>query len=232
VVPSDDCRQLSTSATGSGVGLFRAIRSGFPRIQSRFARAPSLGQAEAGPRQIGPYGSLRPLTCAVSSLAGDGIDDQQRCRSHIDPSDGAPSLQQTIEPVQYRVRAHPPPCGDGFDLSARDGLCYPNGFLRPQDQAARQYQGYRGGRYPVPCGNGADVDSREGQCYPNGTVPPQFKSSRTYPLEYGGGRAVPCGHGADIDIRDGLCYPTGAVPRRFQQGRLRYERRDGYYVLR
>jgi hypothetical protein len=53
----------------------------------------------------------------------------------------APSLQQTIEPVQYRVRAHPPPCGDGFDLSARDGLCYPNGFLRPQDQAARQYQG-------------------------------------------------------------------------------------------
>jgi hypothetical protein len=132
-----------------------------------------------------------------------------------------PSLQQTIDPVQYRVYAHPPPCGDGFDLSARDGLCYPNGYLRPRDQAARQ--GYGGGRYPVPCGNGADVDSRDGQCYPNGTVPLRYQAGRTYPLEYGSGRQpVPCGNGADIDIRDGLCYPTGTVPRRYQQGRRHY----------
>ena len=47
--------------------------------------------------------------------------------------------------VQYRVPAHPPPCGHGWDLSARDGLCYPNGYLPPQDQAARQYQEGRPG---------------------------------------------------------------------------------------
>jgi hypothetical protein len=88
----------------------------------------------------------------------------------------APALPQT---VQYRVPAHPPPCGDGWDLSARDGLCYPNGYLAPQDQAARQYQRYyRGGRYPVPCGHGTDLDSRDGQCYPTGTVPPQYQQGR------------------------------------------------------
>src|ERR1700681_1196702 len=82
--------------------------------------------------------------------------------------------------AQYRVYAHPPPCGNGFDLSARDGLCYPNGYLAPQDQAARQYPGpvYRGGRYPVPCGNGADLDIRDGLCYPNGQVPTQFQQGR------------------------------------------------------
>jgi hypothetical protein len=64
-------------------------------------------------------------------------------------------------------------------VSARDGLCYPNGYLAPQDQAARQYpRYYRGGRYPVPCGNGADVDVRDGQCYPNGMVPPQYQQGR------------------------------------------------------
>jgi hypothetical protein len=84
-----------------------------------------------------------------------------------------PPLPQT---VQYRVRAHPPPCGHGWDLSARDGLCYPNGFLPPQEQAARQR--YYGGRYPVPCGHGADQDSRDGLCYPNGTVPPQYQVGR------------------------------------------------------
>jgi hypothetical protein len=88
----------------------------------------------------------------------------------------APALAQT---VQYRVPAHPPPCGHGWDQSARDGLCYPNGYLPPQDQAARQYQrSYRGGRYPVPCGHGTDLDSRDGQCYPTGTVPPQFQEGR------------------------------------------------------
>ena len=85
----------------------------------------------------------------------------------------------TPQAVQYRVPAHPPPCGHGWDLSARDGLCYPNGYLPPQDQAARQYQrSYRGGRYPVPCGHGTDLDSRDGQCYPTGTVPPQDQQGR------------------------------------------------------
>ena len=86
----------------------------------------------------------------------------------------APVLPQT---VQYGVPAHPPPCGHGWDLSARDGLCYPNGYLPPQDQAARQRY-YRGGRYPVRCGHGADVDVRDGQCYPTGTVPEQYQQGR------------------------------------------------------
>ena len=82
--------------------------------------------------------------------------------------------------VQYHVPVRRPPCGHGWDVSAHDGLCYPNGFLPPQDQAARQYpRHYRGdGRYPVPCGHGADLDSRDGQCYPTGTVPPQFQEGR------------------------------------------------------
>jgi hypothetical protein len=88
----------------------------------------------------------------------------------------APVSPQT---VQYNVRPYPPPCGHGWDLAARDGLCYPNGYLPPQEQASRQYQRYyRGGRYPVPCGDGADLDSRDGRCYPNGTVPPQFQEGR------------------------------------------------------
>jgi hypothetical protein len=110
---------------------------------------------------------------------------------------GEPLVQQ----IQYRTYAHPPPCGHGWDLSARDGMCYPNGALPPQDQAARQRnygrgygdrgdreyyggRGYRGGRYPVPCGDGADVDIRDGQCYPNGTVPPQFQEGRLRPRYY------------------------------------------------
>ena len=93
----------------------------------------------------------------------------------------APVLPQTVSPqtVQYGVPAHPPPCGHGWDQSARDGLCYPNGYLAPQDQAARQRQRYHGGgRYPVPCGHGADVDVRDGLCYPNGMVPPQYQQGR------------------------------------------------------
>jgi hypothetical protein len=66
----------------------------------------------------------------------------------------------------------------------------------------------------------------------HGHPSPQSQSGGYFPLEYGNGRPpVPCGDGADLDIRDGLCYPTGTVPRRWQQGRLRYQRRDGYYVL-
>ncbi|MBR0698237.1 hypothetical protein [Bradyrhizobium lablabi] len=52
-----------------------------------------------------------------------------------------------VENVQYGgVPVRRPPCGHGWDISARDGLCYPNGYLAPQDQAARQRY-YRGGGY-------------------------------------------------------------------------------------
>lgn len=117
-----------------------------------------------------------------------------------------PNASETlIQEIQYRVYAHPPPCGHGYDLSARDGLCYPNGVLPPQDQAARQRyyrrdyddrgyggggyeeRGYRGGRYPVPCGgDGVDLDIRDGRCYPTGTVPRQFQNRPEY--QYGGPR--------------------------------------------
>ena len=92
--------------------------------------------------------------------------------------------------VQYRVPVRPPPCGDHWDLSARDGMCYPNGYLRPEDQAAMQgyyqrgyaeprpYYGTR--RRPVPCTDGADLDTRDGLCYPNGTVPDQFQNKPYY----------------------------------------------------
>ena len=84
----------------------------------------------------------------------------------------ASAVERPLE-VQYRgVPRHPPPCGDHWDQSARDGMCYPNGYLRPEDQAALQgyYQGprpyYGMRRRPVPCGHGADVDIRDGVCYP------------------------------------------------------------------
>jgi len=58
--------------------------------------------------------------------------------------------------AQYRAYGHPPPCGNGFDLDARDGMCYPNGMVPPQFQTGRRYYGGGGGggygRYPVPCG--------------------------------------------------------------------------------
>lgn len=102
------------------------------------------------------------------------------------------STSPEMQPVQYyRVRPFPPPCGDGFDISARDGLCYPNGYLPPQDQAARQGRYYGGGRRPVPCGNGADIDSRDGQCYPTGTVPRRFQQGRQYDQDYGYQRRPP-----------------------------------------
>jgi hypothetical protein len=85
--------------------------------------------------------------------------------------DGASALQQ----VQYRY-GHPPPCGNGFDMDSRDGMCYPNGTVPRRFQTGRQY--YYGGRRPVPCGNGADLDIRDGLCYPNGEVPPQFQQGR------------------------------------------------------
>jgi hypothetical protein len=117
--------------------------------------------------------------------------------SAVAPDVVAPVLPQA---VQYHVPARPPPCGHGWDLSARDGLCYPNGYLPPQEQAARQYpRYYRGGRYPVPCGHGADLDVRDGQCYPNGMVPPQYQQGRQQ--YYGGGyyRRPPQGRYYDQD---------------------------------
>ncbi|MEY9384629.1 hypothetical protein ABIF93_002886 [Bradyrhizobium japonicum] len=72
----------------------------------------------------------------------------------------SPTIQPPTQQVQYGVPRHPPPCGHGWDLSARDGMCYPNGYLPPQEMDAyrRGYQRgggyYRGGRYPVPCGHG------------------------------------------------------------------------------
>jgi hypothetical protein len=89
-----------------------------------------------------------------------------------------------VHEIQYRVPVRRPPCGHGWDISARDGMCYPNGYLHPEEMDAyrRGYHrggGYHGGgRYPVRCGHGADVDLRDGLCYPNGTVPPQFQSGR------------------------------------------------------
>jgi hypothetical protein len=91
---------------------------------------------------------------------------------------GSAAAPVSPQAVQYRVPAYPPPCDHGWDLSARDGLCYPNGYLPPQEQAARQQRYYRGGRYPVPCGHGSDVDSRDGLCYPTGTVPEQYQQGR------------------------------------------------------
>jgi hypothetical protein len=117
------------------------------------------------------------------------------------PPSGANAGVSLVQEAQYRAYAHPPPCGHGWDLSARDGMCYPNGALPPQDQAARQRyrgqqyeerdyggreyyggregygdRGYRGGRYPVPCGDGTDLDVRDGRCYPTGMVPRRFQN--------------------------------------------------------
>jgi hypothetical protein len=113
------------------------------------------------------------------------------------------SGQPLVQEIQYRVPVRPPPCGHGWDLSARDGMCYPNGYLPRQEMDAYRRGYHRGGDsyYPLEYG--------------------------------GGRRPVRCGHGADVDIRDGLCYPNGTVPRRFQQGRQGYHyHRNGYYEMR
>jgi hypothetical protein len=80
-----------------------------------------------------------------ASLAAAALIAQLGSPVHT-PSQGEAFVLQT----QYRVYAHPPPCGDGFDLSARDGLCYPNGYLAPQDQAARRISGARVSRWQIP----------------------------------------------------------------------------------
>jgi hypothetical protein len=101
----------------------------------------------------------------------------------------AVDVQPSVQQVQYGVPRHPPPCGRGWDVGARDGWCYPNGYLPPQEQQALQGyyrggRGYGGGRYPVPCGDGADVDIRDGQCYPTGTVPRRFQEGLQYRRGY------------------------------------------------
>jgi carbohydrate-selective porin OprB len=124
------------------------------------------------------------LAVQLSTMPGGVVAPVQPQASLPQASLPQASLPQT---VQYRVPAYPPPCDHGWDLSARDGLCYPTGYLPPQEQAARQYpRHYRGGRYPVPCGHGTDLDSRDGQCYPTGTVPPQYQQGRQQ--YYGEGR--------------------------------------------
>ena len=91
-----------------------------------------------------------------------------------------PVARPLAQPVQYGgVPVRRPPCGHGWDLSARDGLCYPNGYLPPQTSRRDSINinvPHRGGRYPVPCGHGADLDARDGLCYPTGTVPKQFRA--------------------------------------------------------
>lgn len=50
------------------------------------------------------------------------------------------------QPVKYEeqpvkrqeVSPMPPPCADGWDQAARDGLCYPSGYLLPKEQASRR----------------------------------------------------------------------------------------------
>lgn len=107
-----------------------------------------------------------------------------------------PAAPQPPIQAQYGVPSHPPPCGHGWDLSAVDGLCYPNGTLPPQEQSARVggYYHRGGGHY-----RGDGYYREEGGYSRHGRYP------------------VPCrGHGVDRDMRDGRCYPTGTVPRRFQ----------------
>ena len=90
-------------------------------------------------------------------------------------NDGNPPVQE----IQYRRYGRPPPCGHGYDVDSRDGMCYPNGMVPPQFQPGRYYPlEYGGGRRPVPCGHGADADIRDGLCYPNGTVPRRFQQGR------------------------------------------------------
>jgi hypothetical protein len=89
--------------------------------------------------------------------------------------EGNPFAQE----IRYRRVGHPPPCGHGYDLDERDGLCYRNGMVPPRFQSGRYYPlEYGGGRRPVPCGHGADADIRDGLCYPTGTVPRRFQAGR------------------------------------------------------
>ena len=124
--------------------------------------------------------------------------------SAVAPDLVAPVLPQN---VQYRVPVHPPPCGHGWDLSARDGMCYPNGYLPPQDQAARQYQRhYGGGRYPARRADttiGTEASGRLGWHPPNVRPPERYgrRSSATASATTATSEAMVYGFGS---------HPSGA----------------------
>jgi hypothetical protein len=154
-------------------------------IQTRFITQPSqfgralweklvyLIQTSIAPKPDRQVTSWLPGVCPmILTIAASALALQLSSM----PASAPPPL---IQPVQYGAPRHPPPCGHGWDLSARDGMCYPNGYLAPQEQDAfRRQRHYGGGRYAVRCGHGADLDVRDGQCYPNGMVPPQFQQGR------------------------------------------------------
>ena len=89
-----------------------------------------------------------------------------------------PLNEAFVHQSRYRRDGHPPPCGHGWDVDERDGMCYRTGTVPPQFQAGRYYPLKYGGRQPVQCGHGADVDIRDGFCYPTGTVPRRFQEGR------------------------------------------------------
>jgi hypothetical protein len=95
------------------------------------------------------------------------------------PAHSLDESKPLAQEIQNRSYGHPPPCGHGYDLDERDGMCYPNGMVPPQFQSGRYYPlEYGGGRQPVQCGHGADIDIRDGLCYPTGTVPRRFQEGR------------------------------------------------------
>jgi len=62
-------------------------------------------------------------------------------------NEGNPPIQE----IQYYRYGRPPPCGHGYDVDSRDGMCYPNGMVPPQFQPGRYYPlEYGGGRRPIP----------------------------------------------------------------------------------
>ena len=115
------------------------------------------------------------------SIAGVALALQVGAPASI-PPEGAPRIQ-TVQ--YYRVPAHPPPCGHGWDLSARDGLCYPNGYLPPQDQAARQYRSATIGAAAIPCRAAMAPTSIAGMA--NATRPERFRRNFRKGAVYGGG---------------------------------------------
>ena len=47
-------------------------------------------------------------------------------------NEGNPPVQE----IQYRRHGRPPPCGHGYDVDSRDGMCYPNGMVPPNTNRA------------------------------------------------------------------------------------------------
>ena len=109
-----------------------------------------------------------------ASIAGVALALQLEAAAYAPNPDNPP-----VQEIQYRRHGRPLPCGHGYDVDSRDGMCYPNGMVPPQFQSGQYYPlEYGGGRRPVPCGHGADVDIRDELCYPTGTVPRRFQQGR------------------------------------------------------